>query len=354
MKRLFLLSIILTAMFSCKTNTTIFVAGTYTDCIHIKSEHCLQIKDKTSDDWRVFEGKIEGFKYQEGHEYELKVKELERTPSTPFTRYELLEILSNKVKSTSAMPNNNQNPEGKKYVIKTFGKYDVHKIPKLYFTLQDGKINGFSGCNLFNGSVKITDDGTMEVIEPLMVTRRACMDPETAQLEQDFLRNIAAVKNYKLANGYLDLFDDKRQLIMSCYLMRGGASNDEQKPIETFHHTIPVKKVVLESATRGYHKIITWTSGNIVVENNPIKQSKTTTLSKKDNESIIQLIKTLDIEQIPSLTAPSKDHQTDATKMVNMTFEKWQKNYVSQVFDEDNPPQELSALVALMLKLADQ
>lgn len=65
----------------CKTmeNTgdnekTLIVASQTADCTGVAPMKCLQVKEKESDSWENFYSNIEGFTYQPGFEYKLKIK----------------------------------------------------------------------------------------------------------------------------------------------------------------------------------------------------------------------------------------------------------------------------------------
>ena len=52
-----------------------FIVGPETaDCTGVAPMKCLQVKEKESDSWQNFYTNIEGFTYEPGYEYVLKVK----------------------------------------------------------------------------------------------------------------------------------------------------------------------------------------------------------------------------------------------------------------------------------------
>jgi putative lipoprotein len=67
--------------------------------------------------------------------------------------------------------------------------------PSLTFT-EDGTVNGFTGCNTFNGEVSI--DGSTLTFGTLVTTRMACLDEALAAQEQAFLAAMEAVTNYTI------------------------------------------------------------------------------------------------------------------------------------------------------------
>jgi hypothetical protein len=70
------------AMTQCTTSATAtkgdektFIVGPQTaDCTGVAPMKCLQVKEKASENWTNFYSNIEGFTYEPGYEYVLKVK----------------------------------------------------------------------------------------------------------------------------------------------------------------------------------------------------------------------------------------------------------------------------------------
>jgi hypothetical protein len=67
------------------------------DCQGEAAMKCLQVRESRDAPWRNFFGRIEGFEYEEGNAYELRV-EVTPVPSPPADapnqRYRLVEIVS--------------------------------------------------------------------------------------------------------------------------------------------------------------------------------------------------------------------------------------------------------------------
>lgn len=60
---------------STSGNEKTFIVGPETaDCTGVAPMKCLQVKEKESDSWENFYTNIEGFTYEPGYEYVLKVK----------------------------------------------------------------------------------------------------------------------------------------------------------------------------------------------------------------------------------------------------------------------------------------
>jgi hypothetical protein len=59
---------------SGKDEKTMIIAAQTVDCTGVAPMKCLQVKEKQSDSWGNFYSNIEGFTYEPGFEYVLKVK----------------------------------------------------------------------------------------------------------------------------------------------------------------------------------------------------------------------------------------------------------------------------------------
>jgi hypothetical protein len=75
---------------------TLFVDAKRKDCQGEAPMKCLQVRESPDQPWRNFFGRIEGFEYEEGNSYELRV---EVTPvaapaaDAPSLRYRLIEVV---------------------------------------------------------------------------------------------------------------------------------------------------------------------------------------------------------------------------------------------------------------------
>ncbi|MFJ3461766.1 META domain-containing protein [Achromobacter spanius] len=61
------------------------------------------------------------------------------------------------------------------------------------------QVNGFSGCNRYTGTYKL--ERNKLVIDAPATTRMACVPPERAKLEADYLRALRAIDTFTLDSG---------------------------------------------------------------------------------------------------------------------------------------------------------
>ena len=77
-----------------------FIVGPQTvDCTGVTPMKCLQVKEKESDSWENFYSNIEGFTYEPGFEYVLKVK-TEKIANPPADGSSIKYTLVNQVSKT--------------------------------------------------------------------------------------------------------------------------------------------------------------------------------------------------------------------------------------------------------------
>lgn len=74
---------------------------------------------------------------------------------------------------------------------------------KLTANFDDGQVSGDGGCNLFNGSYKVT--GTAITMGPFSSTLRACVDVALQNQEQQYLATLQLSAKYRVAGDRLEL-----------------------------------------------------------------------------------------------------------------------------------------------------
>lgn len=82
---------------AASTTEILFVHQTRVDCVGEGPRKCLQVRHVESEPWTLFYSGIQGFTYEEGHTYQLRV-EVVNDPHPPADgsskRYRLVEIVS--------------------------------------------------------------------------------------------------------------------------------------------------------------------------------------------------------------------------------------------------------------------
>ena len=96
----FILTIIagLLVLAACSPSTkTLYVGAEQVDCVGSAPQKCLLIKENPNDDYTYFYSHIEGFEWEAGYEYELRVKvtENDNPPADASSlHYQLVEVVS--------------------------------------------------------------------------------------------------------------------------------------------------------------------------------------------------------------------------------------------------------------------
>jgi hypothetical protein len=78
---------------------TLHVAGTLADCVGVGPQKCLRVRESPDDAWTLLYDPIEGFSYEEGYAYELRIRE-EHVPDPPADASAIRRILVEVVSRT--------------------------------------------------------------------------------------------------------------------------------------------------------------------------------------------------------------------------------------------------------------
>lgn len=76
---------------------TLFVAPQQVDCVGLEPRKCIQVREDPDEEWRIFYDGIEGFDFEAGFSYVLRVerRRVEDPPADGSSfRYVLLEVVS--------------------------------------------------------------------------------------------------------------------------------------------------------------------------------------------------------------------------------------------------------------------
>ena len=94
---------------------------------------------------------------------------------------------------------------GTEWVLERWNeKEPVSGNAEVTLRLEDGRLSGSSGCNRYSSDVKPGGLPRTIVLGPVAGTRMACPEPAMA-VEDRFLRQLAAVKSFRLDRGRLEL-----------------------------------------------------------------------------------------------------------------------------------------------------
>ncbi|MFC5623228.1 DUF4377 domain-containing protein [Algoriphagus winogradskyi] len=186
------------------------------DCVGVGPMSCLQIQkgaEINPGSWEFFYSSIQGFDYEPGNIYQIKVKITDREPPVPADAsskiYQLVEILSENPDPALRLTNiwkiiqvgEIENPTG--FKNKEALTFEFNASKKTYV--------GNMGCNSVRGEIK-ENDGEKLLLGPGAATRMACPDMSA---ENAISKALTDTRGYKLENNQLYLLNESGQTLMT-------------------------------------------------------------------------------------------------------------------------------------------
>ncbi|MBS1494963.1 MAG: DUF4377 domain-containing protein [Bacteroidetes bacterium] len=196
-------------------NDTLVIANRKSTCEDTKIFDCLLYKQKNEKEWHNLYGKIKGFKYREGYEYELLVsKKLNDNMGAGRTyEYTLIKTLSKK--PTMVISDKNYAAlNGQNYVLTGLdmdGSFnnDIGKTKAfITFNLDENRVNGNDGCNTFFGRVEFNNSKVS--FGNLGSTQMACPDNK---IWNYIPSNLNKADRYKVSGTTLKFYKGKKLLL---------------------------------------------------------------------------------------------------------------------------------------------
>jgi heat shock protein HslJ len=179
-------------------------------CTGVGPQWCLQVKDSSDSDYQLFYSPIEGFDYQPGFEYELRVavSEVENPPADASNlSYALIEVVSmtRVLESNQWLLESYRNAEGA--MVDTLADTPV----TLEFTF-DG-IGGSAGCNSYFGGVTL--DGSAITISDIISTLMLCAPDNLMNQEAAYLQTLATVAAYTITDDQLQMTNAAGEMVLT-------------------------------------------------------------------------------------------------------------------------------------------
>jgi len=196
MKKLLALLFIPLLLTSCEEEKTVIIAD------HFGANQAFLVKEKDDDTWDTYATTINGFDYQEGYEYRLKVK-IETVKESDM-KYTLISVLSKKKTNYLEKRVESRKKLEKKWTITSFNTFENKTERKPYFTITKNRINGNAGCNDFEGNLQVNNDGLFS-INRLNATKKYCKP--FMKLEQVFMESLSKASLYNIEANSLIIRD---------------------------------------------------------------------------------------------------------------------------------------------------
>ncbi|MFV0521606.1 MAG: DUF4377 domain-containing protein [Mangrovibacterium sp.] len=211
MKNVLTLAMILFAAVSCKQEKaqefTYWVNGTQITCMGVAPRKCLQVQkgeELNEQAWKSFSSKIDGFDYEPGYVYKLKVKEekipAEQVPADASSiKYTLVKVLKKTADARFAIDGD--------WTLIRLNAQPINRMvpaPTLAIHVADMQIAGSGGCNNYAGGIKNLTTKEI-VLGQVAGTRKACFKKN---IEQDYLVALNKVHTYAMEDGKLVFYDE--------------------------------------------------------------------------------------------------------------------------------------------------
>lgn len=200
---------------ACKNNMTektLWVNSAKVDCVGVGPMQCYQIKESEEDPWMFFYQQIDGFDFQPGYIYRLKVQveslDIEETLADKSNlEYTLVEVLSKEVDPVSAINDIWKLTELNGSEIDATAQ--TGELPNMELNTRNETVLGFDGCNNYRGKIEKVTDKEL-VFGPLLSTRKLCPD---MTLPNQLGPTLSTVRAYKKDGLELQLFDATGSLV---------------------------------------------------------------------------------------------------------------------------------------------
>jgi heat shock protein HslJ len=201
---------------------TLYVGAELVDCVGVGPMQCMLVKENPEDEYQFFYSEIEGFTFEPGYTYELRVlvEPVANAPADASSlKYTLIEVVSQEPVAAEAADAAGATEdlalEGPTWQLTGVADADgvVNATPEgveATATFADGVVSGSSGCN--NYSAAYTLDGDSLTIMPGPMTMMACPEPQMT-VEQQLMAAFGATAAYEIADGELHLLNADGQVV---------------------------------------------------------------------------------------------------------------------------------------------
>jgi heat shock protein HslJ len=182
---------------------TVYIGPYQVDCVGVAPQKCLLVKEKPADDWTYYYDQIQGFEYEPGYEYELRIME-ERIENPPADASSLRWTLVEVVAKTRSL-------EGTTWVMEAYLNSEGVLASALSGSeatarFEDGNVGGNASCNSYFGTYRFHGDNKLSVDIGGM-TEMYCAPEELMAQEGEFLAALDKAASYVIAENKLQIED---------------------------------------------------------------------------------------------------------------------------------------------------
>jgi heat shock protein HslJ len=182
---------------------TVYVGPVKVDCVGVAPQTCMLVKESPNDKWGLYYDQIEGFDYEPGYEYELRIVE-EKVDNPPADASSIRWVLVEVVSKTRSL-------EGTTWVLESYLNNEgmlASALPDREVTasFEDGQVTGNASCNNYFGDYRFHGDNKLTVTVMGMTEMYCAPDALMAQ-EADYLAALNKSATYVIAEDKLQIED---------------------------------------------------------------------------------------------------------------------------------------------------
>jgi heat shock protein HslJ len=190
---------------------TMYVGSEMVNCEGVARQACFQVKFEKDAEWELLYSGIDGFEFEPGFEYELRVNKftVENPPADASAiRYELVEIISQSETESAEIENLDFLLNTAWDLVMMNGEAPIDSaVPTISF--EDEAVNGTTGCNSYFGSYTL--DGTNLSVGQVGQTEMFCED--RMEQEQAYLQMLMSAVSLILENDTLTIHTEQGDLV---------------------------------------------------------------------------------------------------------------------------------------------
>lgn len=182
-------------------------------CVGVGPQECLLIKESARDPWKAYYSEIEGFYYEEGFIYQLRVAAVRRdnppADASAFT-YQMLEQISKTVDTYGGAGVLEDLLTNRAWRLDAFadGSFEEPAMLSPEITLEftrDGAMRGSAGCNQYFGEYRIQQNKGL-LVSGVGATRMSCPEESVNQQETRYLEALEKTERMEAGLNVLRLY----------------------------------------------------------------------------------------------------------------------------------------------------
>jgi len=189
---------------------TVYVGPYQVDCVGVAPQKCLLAKEDPDADWSMYYDQIQGFDFEPGFEYELRIVE-EKVENPPADASSIRWVVQEVVSKTRSL-------EGTPWVLESYLNREgvlVGVLPdsQAMTVFQEGQVAGNASCNSYFGTY-ILHGGDKLTVAVGGMTEMYCSPEELMAQEQDFLAALDKTAAYTIVEDRLQIEDVNGQEVL--------------------------------------------------------------------------------------------------------------------------------------------